>query len=219
MAGRKQFDMDTVLDAAMIQFWRTGYADTSLDDLSRATGLNRSSIYSSLGDKDTLFLRCLDRYAAHYGGKFDAALSRAAQDPVAAVRAFFDVTLARIADPAVPDGCLMAQTVMASPALNPTVAKHVKDLFALQRPRLRTALKAGGMPDHNAEDFAAHVMAVNQSLAVMARGGAGPEQLRAITGVTLDALARALRPQGPPARTHTDPPPGPPPGPSTHTPT
>lgn len=56
MAGKKQFDMDTALDAAMIQFWRVGYADTSLDDLSRATGLNRSSIYSSLGDKDTLFL-------------------------------------------------------------------------------------------------------------------------------------------------------------------
>ncbi|WP_189960211.1 TetR/AcrR family transcriptional regulator, partial [Streptomyces alanosinicus] len=101
MAGKKQFDMDTVLDAAMIQFWRSGYADTSLDDLSRATGLNRSSIYSSLGDKDALFLRCLDRYATRYGDKFDAALSCAAEDPVAAVRAFFDVTLGRIADPAV----------------------------------------------------------------------------------------------------------------------
>ena len=82
MAGKKQFDMATALDAAMIQFWRAGYADTSLDDLSRATGLNRSSIYSSLGDKDTLFLRCLDRYATRYGDEYDAALSCAAgSDP------------------------------------------------------------------------------------------------------------------------------------------
>ncbi|MBZ6285520.1 TetR/AcrR family transcriptional regulator [Streptomyces olivaceus] len=196
MAGKKQFDMDTVLDAAMIQFWRSGYADTSLDDLSRATGLNRSSIYSSLGDKDALFLRCLDRYATRYADKFDAALSCAAEDPVAAVRAFFDVTLGRIADPAVPDGCLMAQSVMASPALSPSVAEHVKELFGLQRPRLRTALKAGGMSDENAEDFAVHVAAVNQSLAVMGRAGSSPEQLRAIVGVTVDALARALRPVG-----------------------
>src|SRR3954447_26234557 len=82
VAGKKQFDTDTVLDAAMIQFWRAGYADTSVDDLSRATGLNRSSIYSSFGDKDTLFLRCLDRYAARNGDKYDAALSGAAPDPV-----------------------------------------------------------------------------------------------------------------------------------------
>ncbi|QUI32501.1 TetR/AcrR family transcriptional regulator [Streptomyces alfalfae] len=196
MAGKKQFDMDTVLDAAMIQFWRSGYAGTSLDDLSRATGLNRSSIYSSLGGKDGLFLRCLDRYAARYGDKFDAALSRAADDPVAAVRAFFDVTLGRIADPAVPDGCLMAQSVMAGPTLSPSVAEHVKELFGLQRPRLRAALKAGGMSDEDAEDFAVHVAAVNQSLAVMGRGGASPEELRAIVDVTVDAVARRARPHG-----------------------
>ncbi|MEU9397575.1 TetR/AcrR family transcriptional regulator, partial [Streptomyces sp. NPDC048324] len=56
--------------------------------------------------------------------------------------------------------------------------------------------KAGGMSDENAEDFAVHVAAVNQSLAVMGRAGASPEQLRAIVGVTVDALARALRPVG-----------------------
>lgn len=83
-----------------------------MDDLSRATGLNRSSIYSSLGAKDTLFLRCLDRYAARYGDKYDAALSCAASEPLAAVRAFFDVTLKRIADPELPDGCLIAQSAM-----------------------------------------------------------------------------------------------------------
>ncbi|NUS90687.1 MAG: TetR/AcrR family transcriptional regulator, partial [Streptomyces sp.] len=66
----------------------------------------------------------------------------------------------------------------------------------LQHPRLRTALKAGGMSDENAEDFAVHVAAVNQSLAVMGRAGSSPEQLRAIVGVTTDALTRALTPVG-----------------------
>ena len=44
MAGKKQFDVEVALDAAMVQFWRDGYADTSLDDLTNATGLNRSSL-------------------------------------------------------------------------------------------------------------------------------------------------------------------------------
>ncbi|SDO69963.1 TetR/AcrR family transcriptional regulator [Actinacidiphila guanduensis] len=196
MAGRKQFDMETALDAAMVQFWRAGYADTSLDDLSRATGLNRSSIYSSLGDKDTLFLRCLDRYAARYGAKYDAALSRAGADPLAAVRAFFDVTLQRIADPELPDGCLIAQSVMAIPVLSPAVAAHAMQAFGFQRLRLRAALKAGRLPDEDAEAFAVHAAAVNQSLAVLSRAGASPAQLRTVVDVTIDALAHALPPRG-----------------------
>ncbi|MFE4058863.1 TetR/AcrR family transcriptional regulator [Streptomyces sp. NPDC059096] len=193
MAGRKQFDMETALDAAMIQFWRAGYADTSVGDLSRVTGLNRSSIYSSLGDKDTLFLRCLDIYAARYGEKYDAALSCAASQPVAAVRAFFDVTLERIADPGLPDGCLIAQSAMAVPVLSPGVAAHAKQALGFQRRRLRVALEAGGLTDRDAETFALHAAAVNQSLAVMSRAGAGPAQLRAIVGVTVEALSQAVR--------------------------
>ncbi|MEU6744836.1 TetR/AcrR family transcriptional regulator [Spirillospora sp. NPDC046719] len=193
MAGKKQFDMDAALDAAMIQFWRAGYADTSLDDLSRATGLNRSSIYSSLGDKDTLFLRCLERYAARYGDKYDAALSCAASEPLTAVRAFFDVTLERIADPELPDGCLVAQSAMAIPVLSPSIAAHAKEALGVQRLRLRAALKAGRLTDQDAEAFAEHVAAVNQSLAVMSRAGASPAQLLAIVGVTVDALAQAVR--------------------------
>ncbi|MEW2550057.1 TetR/AcrR family transcriptional regulator [Streptomyces sp. NPDC047002] len=191
MAGKKQFDMDAAVDAAVIQFWRDGYADTSLDDLSQATGLNRSSIYSSLGAKDTLFLRCLERYAARYGEKYDAALSCAASDPVAAVRAFFDVTLDRIADPELPDGCLIAQSAMVIPVLSPSIAAHARQALGSQRLRLRTALKAGRLADEDAEAFAVHAAAVNQSLAVMSRAGTSPGQLRAVVGVTLDALSQA----------------------------
>lgn len=189
MAGKKQFDVDVALDAAMVQFWRAGYADTSLDDLSRATGLNRSSIYSSLGDKDSLYLRCLDRYAARYGGQYDQALSEAAEDPLRAVREFFDVTLQRIADPEVPDGCLVAQTAMAIPVLSPDIVARATKALGFQQARLRKALRAAKLAD--ADDFAVHLAAVNQSLAVMSRAGASPKQLRAIVDISLGALARA----------------------------
>ena len=192
MAGKKQFDIDTALDAAMVQFWRAGYADTSVDDLSRATGLNRSSIYSSLGDKDTLFLRCLERYAARYGAKYDAALSCAADRPLAAVQAFFEVTLERIADLELPDGCLVVQSALAIPVLSPGVAARTKEAVGFQRTRLHAALKAAKLDDETAETFALHIAAVTQSLAVMSRAGVSTEQLRAVVAVTLDALAHAL---------------------------
>lgn len=196
MAGKKQYDTDTVLDAAMIQFWRSGYADTSVDALSRATGLNRSSIYSSLGDKDALFTRCLERYATRYGGRYDAALSCAADRPLAAVRGFFEVTLERIADPGLPDGCLVSQSAMAIPVLSSGVGARVQEAVARQLARLRAALKSGGLSDEVAGAFAVHVAAVNQSLAVMSRAGVSAEQLRSIVDVSLDALARALDTSG-----------------------
>ncbi|NBH11423.1 TetR/AcrR family transcriptional regulator [Amycolatopsis sp. SID8362] len=190
MAGRKQFDMEVVLDAAMVQFWRAGHAATSVDDLSRVTGLNRSSIYSSLGDKDVLYLRCLDRYASRYGDRYDQALAGASEDPLHAVRTFFDVTLQRIADPDVPDGCLIAQTAMAIPTLSPAIAARAVQALEYQRARLRVALTSAKLPD--AEGFAIHLAAVNQSLAVMSRGGASGQQLRTITDVSVSALAQVV---------------------------
>ncbi|WP_447034892.1 TetR/AcrR family transcriptional regulator [Streptomyces sp. DSM 118878] len=192
MAGKKQFDVGFALDAAMVEFWRAGYADTSLDDLSRVTGLNRSSIYSSFGDKDSLYLRCLDRYAARYGDSYDQALSRASEEPLRAVRAFFEVTLERIADPDVPDGCLIAQTAMAAPSLSPAIAAHATEALGLQRARLRTALNAAELAEGDADDFAVHLAAVNQSLAVMSRARVSQKQLRTVIDVSMSALSHAL---------------------------
>ncbi|MHC5257927.1 TetR/AcrR family transcriptional regulator [Streptomyces sp. UC4497] len=192
MAGKKQFDVGTVLDAAMVQFWRAGHADTSVDDLSRTTGLNRSSLYSSFGDKDALYLRCLDRYAARYGDRYDQALSRASEEPLQAVRAFFEVTLERIADPDVPDGCLIAQTAMASPVLSPAIAARATEALGLQRARLRTALGDAGLTEGEAEDFAVHLAAVNLSLAVTSRAGASQEELRTVVDISVSALSHAL---------------------------
>lgn len=193
MAGRKQFDMELVLDAAMVQFWRAGHAATSIDDLSRATGLNRSSIYSSLGDKDSLYLRCLDRYASRYGDRYDQALNGTSEDPLHAVRAFFDVTLQRIADPDLPDGCLIAQTAMTIPALSPAIAARAVQALEAQQARLRAALTAAKLPD--ADRFAVHLAAVNQSVAVMSRAGATRQQLRTITDISVSALAQTVRPR------------------------
>ena len=43
-------------------FWKAGYAGTSLDDLSAATGMNRPSLYAAFGDKREIYLKTLDYY-------------------------------------------------------------------------------------------------------------------------------------------------------------
>lgn len=149
-------------------------------------------LYSSFGDKDALYLRCLDRYAARYGDSYDQALSRASEEPLQAVRAFFEVTLQRIADPDVPDGCLVAQTAMSSPALSPAIAARATEALGLQCARLRTALGAAQLAEGDADDFAVHLAAVNQSLAVMSRAGTSQKQLRTVVDISMRALSHAL---------------------------
>ncbi len=62
MARTKHFDRDTALEAAMTLFWKRGYHATSVQMLVDATGLSRSSLYASFGDKQVLFLAAIELY-------------------------------------------------------------------------------------------------------------------------------------------------------------
>jgi AcrR family transcriptional regulator len=192
MAGRKQFDVDVALDAAMVAFWEHGYAEASVEVLGRATGLGRGSLYGTFGGKDALFRRALARYSATYGARVEAALAAHPDDPVAAVEAFLAVTLARIADPEAPAGCLIAQSAAQAPTLSGESNAVVGTLLARQRERVGAALRAGGVPSDRVEELALFVVAVNQSLAVMSRAGVPDDELRSIARTATGAVTRAL---------------------------
>jgi len=59
----REFDTPTVLAHASEVFWRHGYHATSIDDLCKATGLLRGSLYGVFGDKHGIMLAALDHYA------------------------------------------------------------------------------------------------------------------------------------------------------------
>jgi AcrR family transcriptional regulator len=63
MSGQPRYDEYAVLDAAITVFWQHGYASTSVGELTKATGLARSSLYQRFGDKDGLFNEALARYS------------------------------------------------------------------------------------------------------------------------------------------------------------
>ena len=62
MGRPKNFSRKEVLVKAMPVFWRRGFADTSLQDLERATGVNKSGLYTEFRDKEDLFVACLRHY-------------------------------------------------------------------------------------------------------------------------------------------------------------
>lgn len=189
MAGRKQFDIDEALDKAMAVFWQRGFADASLDMLGAATGLGRGSLYGAFGGKDELFRRALDRYSATYGARYEQALTAHPGNPVRAIEAFFDVILARINDPAVPQGCLIAQSAVQSAMLTSDSAAHVRRLLDLQRARVRAVLDDPRVDPATLDDLSTYVVAVNQSLAVLSRAGASDQELRAVVRLACETVA------------------------------
>jgi len=62
MGRPKNFSREEVLEKAMPVFWTHGFSDTSLQDLERATGVNKSGLYTEFRDKGDLFLACLRHY-------------------------------------------------------------------------------------------------------------------------------------------------------------
>lgn len=192
MAGRKQFDVETAIDQAMRVFWQHGYAESSLEKLSAATGLGRGSLYGTFGSKDELFRRALERYSTIYGERFDAALADARNDPMAAIRAFLEVVLDRIADPTVPDGCLIAQSAIESPMLASASATDVRQLLDKQYTRVRSALDGADCSPKLKSELATYIVAVTQSLAVLSRGGFSMDQLRSTVRLACDTVVQQL---------------------------
>jgi AcrR family transcriptional regulator len=58
----RAYQPDVALGKALELFRRDGFAGTSLDDLSAATGMNRPSLYGAFGDKRDLYIKSYARY-------------------------------------------------------------------------------------------------------------------------------------------------------------
>ena len=48
-------------------FWKHGFADTSVQELERATGVNKSGLYTEFRGKEDLFVACLRHYLESQG--------------------------------------------------------------------------------------------------------------------------------------------------------
>lgn len=59
MGRRRTFIESEAIGSATVTFAERGFAGASVDDLVRATGVNRASLYGVFGSKDGLFQRCL----------------------------------------------------------------------------------------------------------------------------------------------------------------
>ena len=120
MARPRAFKDDDVLDAAIACFWRRGLEGTSVRDLAAEMGINGPSLYNAFGDKRSLFVQSLERYAARSMRERIERLE-CQQTPKAAVQMFFQEVIARSLSDPDHRGCLIVNSALE-------VAPHDREL-------------------------------------------------------------------------------------------
>ena len=68
MGRPKEFTREDVLLKAIPVFWKKGFSKTTLQDLERATGVNKSGLYSEFRNKKAIFVASIRHYLQTRGG-------------------------------------------------------------------------------------------------------------------------------------------------------
>jgi AcrR family transcriptional regulator len=182
----RSFDKEKALDAAMQVFWRKGYEGTSLTDLTEAMGINRPSIYAAFGDKESLYCKVLDRYAAGPTAYIAKALEES--DPRVAMERLLMGGADATTSPANPHGCLMLQEAAAESIrreLNARREAGEREIcHYLKKAKARRLLPAEAKPG----DLARYIVAVMRGMGTQAASGASREELRRVARLAMRAL-------------------------------
>ena len=191
MSGKPQFDEAAVIDAALIVFWRQGYAAASISDLTEATGLSRSSIYQRFGDKDGLFREALAAYTRRVLARMNGAEAPSARGAVEAILRGFvpEQPMGR------PAGCLIARSCVEKGELSAEGQEGALQAAADQRQifaaLLRQAIAAGELSrDADVEALAWYYLGVLQAVLNFPNAGADSSALHHMIDVAMMAWPR-----------------------------
>ncbi|MEU9791979.1 TetR/AcrR family transcriptional regulator [Streptomyces sparsogenes] len=144
-AGRpRAFDMDAVLEAAMLLFWEQGYDATSLAQLRAATGLSSASLYGAFGSKEGLFKQVVEHYMKGPGGALDV-IEDETVGPREAMAGLLHGSIDMQADASHPSGCLIALsgTMRAPGEEHERVCAAVAARREADRVRIRACVERG----------------------------------------------------------------------------
>jgi AcrR family transcriptional regulator len=189
----REYDSDQALNRAADLFWRNGYAAVSLDDIARATGMNRPSLAAAFGDKRNLYLRTLERYRDASRAQAVELLS-ISKSLRAFLRRFYAAAIdIYLAGEDVALGCYSIGTAATQAATDPEVRRFLSDSIrgtdAFLADLFRSATKGGELPSNANPMGRARVgTATLHTLAIRARAGASRGDLRDIANAAVELL-------------------------------
>jgi AcrR family transcriptional regulator len=176
----KSFIPDEALDRAVEMFWEHGYEGVDVDRIARAVNVTKPALYRAFGDKSTLLLRAVERYALIYGAPKMAAF-QAESDIHKAVTTFCEATVNTATGDA-RSGCMLAAAALGHSERVAEIRSYVAkgltataDIFAK---RFEKEMKAGHLTrTPSAKVRGRALVDLMQGLQLRAKAGIAREQL------------------------------------------
>jgi TetR/AcrR family transcriptional repressor of nem operon len=195
MARPVEFDENKVLTSAMEQFWREGYEASSVQKLLDCTGINRGTLYSSFGDKNTFFKSCVDQYNRLVEKQIANSLKNEKLHAWDAITAYFDEAVVNISNKHRSMGCLLVNSLCESINYDRDMKKVVRASLAIIRKalvlRLKEAQKKGKVKKGISVEFAADVLMNSlHGVRVNSRDGKNAKQLNELIKHTINSLKK-----------------------------
>ena len=176
----KGFIPDEALDRAVEMFWEHGYEGVDVDRIARAVNVTKPALYRAFGDKPTLLLKAVERYAMTYGAPKIAAF-QAEPDIHKAVTAFCEA-IVNTATGDARGGCMMAAAALGQSERVTEIRSYLAqglaasaDIFAK---RFEKEMKAGHLTrTPSAKVRGRALVDLMQGLQLRAKAGIAREQL------------------------------------------
>ena len=188
----RAYQPDVALGKALDLFRKDGFAATSLDDLSTATGMNRPSLYGAFGDKRALYIKSYQRYrddarAAMIGIFRDEMPIRQRLQKIYAVA--LDIYLSGES----PRGCFTVMTAASEAVADPDIRAMVLEGFAELDKAFaacfRLAKEKGELVGSADTTVLSQLASATiHSIAIRARAGVPRKELEAIVKGAIDIM-------------------------------
>jgi AcrR family transcriptional regulator len=191
----RAYQPEIALGKALDLFRKRGFAATSLDELSAATGMNRPSLYGAFGDKRELYIKSYARYRADAR----AAMQEIFRDELPIrkrLERIFAVALDMyVSGETGPRGCFTVMTAASEAVADPDIRALVLEGFSeldkafaacFRLAKEKRELPASADPVVLAQLASATI----HTIAIRARARVPRKQLEAIVKGALDVMLR-----------------------------
>jgi AcrR family transcriptional regulator len=185
------FDRDAALQAAMLLFWRKGFAATSMNDLCDAMGIRSPSLYAAFGSKEALYLEAVEHYVRTIGPPVWDKLAEGATARAGVENLLLAGTESLPESGVTPAGCMAMLAAVSDEwptAIADVVRKVRLNMLGMLRSRLETAVAEGELSASTDIDrLSRFYLSVFQGMAIQAHDGATPAALKGVVAAAMAA--------------------------------